>query len=467
MNRVLALRQTQLKWFGLVRMRGVLRVPFLIFLLVCSTQAFAQDTRGISSSPPQQREQTGRAKPASFKSGEPDQTEQQVALAEAASEGAAAPVPQSRKSQIEVLQAEKAKEARPRQGNKAEKYVRRLQGALLEDSAGLSPALDSVYHGGGVTLGVNYRKYFGDNTFWNVKGLYSIKNYKLVEGKTESRDHLGKRLSFGSRLAWRDATQVGYYGLGTNSQQEARANFRFQETYLDGHAVFKPVRWVPLKGSVAYEHFNTAEGQGVAPSIETRYTSQTAPGLGADPTYLHSQLSAGIDWRQAAGYTRKGGLYQATFHDYRNNNGGVYSFQRLDGDLIQHVPLLRETWVLSMRGRVQTTLNDNDLIPYFLLPALGSGSTLRAFASDRFRDRHSLLMTGEFRWIPNPFGFDMALFYDAGKVTSRRRDLNFKGLKSDVGIGARFHGPFSTPVRIELAVGNEGWKIVFSGNAAF
>ena len=130
------------------------------------------------------------------------------------------------------------------------------------------------------------------------------------------------------------------------------------------------------------------------------------------------------------------------------------------------MPLLRETWVLSMRGRVQTTLNDNDLIPYFLLPTLGSGSTLRAFATERFRDRHSMLMTAEFRWIPNPFGLDMALFYDARKVTSRRRDLNFKGLKSDVGIGARFHGPSSTPLRIELAVGNEGWKVVFSANAA-
>jgi hypothetical protein len=443
-------------------------VVFLIFLLVCSTQTFAQGARGLASSAPQQRGQAGQAKPASHESDEPDQTEQLAALStEAASQDTSAPVQESRAGQIEARQAEKSKESHPRQSNKAEKYIRQLEGVLLEDSAGLSPAVGSVYHGGGLALGANYRKYFGDNTFWNVKGLYSFKNYKLVEAKTESRDHLGKRFSFGSRLGWRDATQVGYYGLGTNTQQEARANFRFQESYLDGHAIFKPVRWVPLKGSVAYEHFNTTQGQGLAPSIETRYTSQSAPGLGADPTYLHSQLSAGIDWRQAADYTRKGGLYQATFHDYRNKNGGVFSFQRLDGDLVQHLPLLRETWVLSVRGRVQTTLNDNDLVPYFLLPALGSGSTLRAFATDRFRDRHSMLMSAEFRWIPNPFGLDMALFYDAGKVTSRRRDLNFKGLKSDVGIGARFHGPFSTPLRLELAVGNEGWKVVVAANAAF
>jgi outer membrane protein assembly factor BamA len=410
----------------------------------------------------------GKAKPASLKSEEPDQTEQLAALStDAASQDTVTPVPESRVGRIEARQAEKSKETHPRQSNKAEKYIRRLEGVLLEDTAGLSPALGSIYHGGGLGLGANYRKYFGDNSYWNVKGLYSFQNYKLVEAKAESRDHLGKRLSFGSRLGWRDATQVGYFGLGTNTQQEDRTNFRFQQTYLDGHAVFKPVRWVPLKGSVTYEHYNTGQGQGNAPSIETKHTPQTAPALGADPTFLHSQLSAGIDWRQAADYTRKGGLYQATFHDYRSNDGGIYNFQRLEGDLVQHLPLLRETWVLSMRGRVVTTLNDNDLVPYLMLPTLGSGTTLRGFATDRFRDRHTMLMTAEFRWIPNPFGLDMALFYDAGKVTSRRRDLDFKGLKSDIGIGARFHGPFSTPLRLELAVGNEGWRVVVSASAVF
>jgi hemolysin activation/secretion protein len=189
---------------------------------------------------------------------------------------------------------------------------------------------------------------------------------------------------------------------------------------------------------VAYEHWNTLEGQGSDPSIETVYTPATAPGLGADPTYLHTKFSAGIDWRQSPGYTRKGGLYQATFHDYRNNNGGIYSFQRLDGEVIQHFPILRETWVLAVRGRVETTLNDSNLVPYFLLPELGSGSTLRGYATDRFRDLNSILFSAEFRWIPTTF-LDMALFYDAGKVTSQRGDLNFSGLKSDVGIGVRFH----------------------------
>ena len=57
----------------------------------------------------------------------------------------------------------------------------------------------------------------------------------------------------------------------------------------------------------------------------------------------------------------------------------------------------------------------------------------------------------------------MALFYDAGKVAPRFDALSWKRLSSDVGIGVRFHGPLATPLRIELAKGQEGLRLVFAG----
>jgi hypothetical protein len=376
------------------------------------------------------------------------------------------PEPTSRIESFSILQANKAKVAQPPTPDKAEALVRRLEALLILDPSGFFPYFDSVYQGGGLTGGAGYRKFYGDNTFWEVKGLYSVLNYKLIEAGTVSKGHLHGRLLFGARLGWRDATQVEYYGVGQNSEPEDLAEYRFQQTYAEGRAEYRPLRWMPIKSSLAFENWNTMKGQSADPSIETIYTPQSAPGLGADPSYVHTTVSAGIDWRQSPGYTRRGGLYEATFHDYRNTNGGLYSFQKLVGEVIQHVPLLRETWVLAARGRVETTLNDNDTVPYFMLPFLGSGSTLRAFSSYRFRDRHSMLMNAEFRWMPAA-GLDMALFYDAGKVASQRSDLDFKALKSDVGIGARFHGPLATPLRIDLAIGNEGWRLVLSGGPIF
>src|SRR5262245_35095843 len=215
----------------------------------------------------------------------------------------------TRAGTLATQQADKSTKVKPPEPDKAEALFRRMERIFLEDPSGFYPYFASVYHGGGLTLGAGYRKFYGDNTFWNIQGLYSFKNYKLIEAGTESKDHLRRRLSFGAKAGWRDATQVAYYGLGIQSSLDAVSRFRFQESYGDGHFVFKPVSFIPIKGSVRYEHWNTLEGQGNDPSIETVYTPVTAPGLGAKPSYIHSQIGAGFDWRTSPGYTRRGGLY--------------------------------------------------------------------------------------------------------------------------------------------------------------
>ena len=101
-----------------------------------------------------------------------------------------------------------------------------------------------------------------------------------------------------------------------------------------------------------------------------------------------------------------------------------------------------------------------------MLPYLGGSSSLRGYTSLRFRDQNSLLFQGEWRIMASRF-LDSAVFYDAGKVTARRSDLDFNGLKHDYGFGVRFHGPLSTPLRLELARGNEGLILVVSTSAVF
>ena len=142
-------------------------------------------------------------------------------------------------------------------------------------------------------------------------------------------------------------------------------------------------------------------------------------------------------------------------------------FQQVDYEAIQHFPILREAWVISLHGLASTTSTDDDQrVPFFMLPSLGSGSTLRGFSSWRFRDRNSLLLQAEWRIMANRF-LDTAVFYDAGKVAARTADLDFDDLKSDYGFGVRFHGPFDTPLRVELARGNEGLRFVLTTSPVF
>jgi hypothetical protein len=377
----------------------------------------------------------------------------------------AASAQDSRAAVIGAEQAEKARALVPYVPNAAERTLVTLQRKVLQDPSGIYPLFGSVYSGGGFTLGAGYRRFYGDRTHADVKGLLSFKGYKQVEVSTDSWGHADGRLDLHARAGWRDATQIAFNGLSMSSPEDA-SNFRMKQAYVGGDVTAHPARFVVAGAGLSFEDFTLESGTGSTPSIETVNTPATAPGLGASPAYLHVVATGGIDTRPSPGYARRGGYYGLTYHNYADRDD-TYSFDRLDAEIVQHVPVLRENWVISLHGLLQTTLDDKDTVPYFLLPSIGGGSSLRGFSGWRFRDRTSLVMSGEFRWIPSRLALDMALFYDTGKVTPRFNDLSFKGLASDVGVGIRFHGPLATPLRIDIARSREGMHLVFSGGAAF
>jgi hypothetical protein len=381
---------------------------------------------------------------------------------------------ETRAEEIEKKQAEKAANAKPYEPNKFEAIMNRLEENFASPPSGFYPAIGSVYSGGGFTLGLGYRQFYARQAVFDITGFYSVKNYKKIEISTRTPWHMRGPFTVNLRAGWLDAPQIGYYGIGMDTDSDDRANYRLKQGYGGVNVGLRPTGWLRFEADVQYEDIKSEEGRGSAPSIETIYDESTAPGLfqpGApgqfsNPTFIHSEATAAIDWRPSAGYARKGGYYGVTFVDYTDLDD-VFSFQRVDGELIQHLPILRENWVISLRGRVQSTLNDDDVVPYFLLPQLGSGRTLRAYSTGRFRDRHSILTSVELRWIPNRTGLDMAIFYDAGKVTPRREDLDLNDLESNWGVGARFHGPAATVLRLEVAKGRDGFHLVIATSAAF
>ena len=373
----------------------------------------------------------------------------------------------TREGIIIAQQTDKAAHPPPETLTKPEIVVGYIGRFLQPKPRGFFPVFDSVYAGGSVTLGGGYGWAYGDKGSFAVRGLYSIKNYKLFDVLTNSPGHMNGHLTLFGTAGWRNATDAAFYGLGMGASLGDRSDFDFKESYARGNAELRPSDWVVFKGSVGLEAYQIGPSGTHDQSVEGSLTPDQAPGVGADPTYIHSRATAGIDTRTSPGYSRSGGYYGATIHNFTNTNG-PYDFNRVEGEAIQHIPILRETWVLSFRGKVESTLgNAMSDTPYFLLPSLGSGSSLRAYTSWRFRDRHSLLTQAEFRWIPNRLGMDMAVFYDAGKVAPRFDGLSFKGMAHDWGVGLRFHGPSFTPLRLEVARGSEGVNFVFSGNAAF
>jgi hypothetical protein len=376
---------------------------------------------------------------------------------------------ESRADSIARQQEAKSKRLQPEEPDRVEQLLKRMEEGgwfFSLHPRGFYPYFESVYPGGGFTLGAGYRAYYGDSAFAETRGLYSFKNYKRIEARTVS-NHAGGRLDLGAMAGWMDATQVPYHGLGPDSTREGEANFRIQQTYLQAGAVLKPVSWFHIRAGSGYDQFQEKEGTGNKPTVGDLYGPGTAPGLGVSPSYIHSEFAASLITAQSEGYARSGGVYRFSFHDYREIGGELHDFQLTRMEAVQHIPFLRETWILSLRGRMESAHGPEGQIPYYLLPWLGSGSTLRGYGTGRFRDKHSLLFTGEWRWIPNRFAIDMALFCDAGTVAPSFKDLSAGELKYDYGIGIRIHGPAVTALRVDLARGSEGWKLVLAASAPF
>jgi hypothetical protein len=389
-----------------------------------------------------------------------------------ASLGAAAPAfaqdtaADSRAAIIAAQQAEKARSLQPRVPHRAERIVKWVQDEFIDEPSGFYPVFGSVYSGGGFALGAGYRRYYGDNTHWDAKLLQSIRNYRLIEVSTSSWNHAGGRLDLQARAGWRDAPGVAYYGLGIDSP-DAATGFGLSQRYVGGDLAFRPAPRTHLRAGLLYEDYSIGERSGARPAIGTAHSVLTAPTLGTNPSYVHVSGAAGFDWRPSPGYARSGGLYEIRYHHYAPASGGADRFNRLEAEVVQHLPLVRENYVLSLRGQAETTLDDDATVPFYLMPSLGGGDTLRGYPSWRFRDRHAALSTVELRWIPNRNSVDVALFYDAGMVAPRWDDIAIRRFKSDVGIGVRFHSLRATPLRIEVARGREGLRLVFAGSAAF
>jgi hypothetical protein len=372
----------------------------------------------------------------------------------------------TRTATIEQAQAAKASDLHPYVPNKAEKYLDYAE-TILTTGLRFHPYFQSAYSGGGFTLGAGYMSHLGSYNTLDVRGSITLSAYKRIEAEFLAPRLFERQARLSLIGGWREATEVGYYGIGSSTSSDDRANYGFQQPYGAATLDFRPAnRALLLRGGFEASQWEQTPGSGSYPSVEQVFTPDAAPGLEARVTYLHSSATVGVDSRPSAGYARRGGFYGATLHDFTDVDGG-YGFTQVDYEALQHIPLVREAWVLSFRGLVSTTSTKSDQqIPFFMLPALGGGSSLRGFSSWRFRDRHSLLLQAEWRVMVNRF-VDLAAFYDTGKVAADRGDLDLSGLKNDYGLGLRFHGPLATPFRIDVAHGNEGLAIVWAASAAF
>jgi hypothetical protein len=369
--------------------------------------------------------------------------------------------------------------ARPPQGDLPPVFKNTLRGIGKLFSGPVHLVIDGVASGGGIAggigIGVDPKGPFKVST----KALYSIKEYWVVEGVV---GYIGRRATLEGYGRLRDMPQVRFYGLGEESSIDDRTNFALREGLVGAHGTFRLLPGVTLLGRA--EHYSPEVSPGEAtkyPSIETRFvTDSEAPGLLKQPPFFRYEagLELGVPASVGNGFFQ-GTRARAMYSIWRDQELDKYDFTRLDIEAQQRFASFIPNHRLTLHGWMSTTeTDDGQQVPFYLQRTLGSKgqlksvheyllggdgtqATLRGYDSFRFRGRHLVLVQAEYRlpiWGP----FDATVFYDAGKVTMERSDLDLNGLKDNYGFSVSLMRENRTAARIDVGLGGEGKQIMFS-----
>src|SRR4029450_1250328 len=139
--------------------------------------------------------------------------------------------PETRQATIVNAVDEKAKSLHPYEVTTAEKVITRIEKRFTNQTIRWHPYLQNAYRGGGFAAGAGYTFHPDDYSTLDVRGSYSIRSYKLAEAEFISPRLFNRRGELSVLGGWRDATEVGFYGVGMNTSSGDRANFGFEQPF--------------------------------------------------------------------------------------------------------------------------------------------------------------------------------------------------------------------------------------------
>jgi hypothetical protein len=269
---------------------------------------------------------------------------------------------------------------------------------------------------------------------------------------------------------------LAFYGVGSDTSLTDKTTYGMSETILGGSAAI-PLRTVaaPFKLSLLLE----ANGRlfdirgGTAddiPSIGTRFTDVTAPGLTMQPSY--AQFGEGVRLRPWLFNDRLQLSYTFLYQQFASSESS-FSFRRWTIDVNHQIPLYhtgggpalrderntpnecsrsqsvhacpsvtRDLWgSVSVRALVsKSQVGDSGAVPFHLQRTLGGSDingqrALASYDDHRFRGPHLMLFQESIEHaLWGPIGASLLL--EQGKVAAQTVGLRISGLRHSVGFGA-------------------------------
>jgi outer membrane protein assembly factor BamA len=335
---------------------------------------------------------------------------------------------------------------------------------------GFQPKIGGLPTGSGFALGTTYRLPDPERRFPDLESsaTWSFRGYQAYDLQFGDLHPRPRRAAVYLDVGYLNFPQEDFFGIGPDSKTRDRTDFRLEQAAFDGVAEYRFTSWLRTSLRAGYLKVNTGRGTDDRfPDTRTRFSEVSAPGISVQPDFLRLNYALVADYRDSPGNPHTGGSVSAAFSRYDERSGGRFTFNRFEVEADHYIPLGSTVRLLALRFLTSFSEPDGgNTVPFYLLQTLGGGDSLRGFREYRFRDRNLLYLSGEYRWEPVR-AVELALFYDAGKVFSRRSDFDFEGLRKSAGFGVRFKTPGSVVLRIDAARSGEGNRLYFKFGPSF
>jgi hypothetical protein len=345
-----------------------------------------------------------------------------------------------------------------------ERIMQPDQGGGVHFTKHFALVFGGIKPGSSAAVGPAFSHKFADGAYTQVKAVYSVRNFKLLQARYDSRTFWQGRAAVGGRLRWQDAPELILFPLGMDAP-ERHALYGERKAEAAAQIAVQLAPQLRVASGFGLERYSTTGGRIDSDDHEALPFVPSLPGLGTKPWFAHTFVSAAIDSRPSRDYNRRGRLIEAVLHDYRDRRDGHDSFRSVEGTLQQLVPTHGGRGVIDLSAHAWLSgTSGSRSVPFFLMPTLGGPDFLIGYELYRFRDRNALVLKGEYRWAIHPM-VDVAGLYEAGRVAPAVRGLGLRHAASSFGGGIRIHTATSTLVSLDLAGGREGYNVAIGFTA--
>jgi hypothetical protein len=288
----------------------------------------------------------------------------------------------------------------------------------------------------------------------SLTATYGGKNFISVD--SDLRYELSPESRVKALFSFRQQGDKRFYGIG-NQRDEDQLTRYFLEQLRAGLNLKKS--WsgaLTTELEAGWRRMRTSDTSDIDEddlSLSDLFGPRQAPGFGEAQDFVVTLAQVTLDLRTDPAGRGLGLVLDGHADGYWSVGGGSFSSVLYGGSLLGRLPLFRDR-VLAARILAEAAQEAGDEVPFYLLPQVGRGGTLRGYPSGRLRDRLMTVASLEYRWPLSAQG-DAVLFVDAGRVFRDLEEFEFSDWKSSVGIGLRFNTRRGALLSLQLAFSSE------------